>query len=207
MPKNNQKLWTVEQNHYLELNIGVKSFTQIAKKLGRSPKAIQRQAEKLGISNTKVASGKLSVHMLATALNLADKTVKKLIVQNGLPTVQFDFRYNSKDEKQPKRLSYYIDIQEFWNWAKDNKQLINWYKVEKNALPLEPEWIAEQRKADYYDWGNQKKLWNRDEDNLLWNMYYQQGLSQKEIAENLSRTVAGVQRRLKRLRDKRLATA
>ncbi|AFQ30432.1 sigma factor-like helix-turn-helix DNA-binding protein [Bacillus thuringiensis] len=201
--------WTEEEVDYLESNIGVWDFDRIAKKLGKTPKAVLKKAESLGIANTKVASGLYTMHEMAQALCLDDKTVKRLITNHGLPGKQRDFRIKNKEvdengKKKSKRLFYYIDVTDFWKWAEANKDLINWHQVPKYALMPEPEWLEERRKTDYYKWANRRRPWTPEQDAQLWSMYYQEGMTQKEIATLLARSVNGVEKRLKRLREQKL---
>lgn len=201
--------WSEEEIEYLEFNIGTWDLDRIAKKLGKTPEAVLSKADKLGIANTKVASGLLTMHEMAIALCVDDKTVKRLIVNHGLPAKQRDFRIKNKEvdengKKKTKRLFYYIDVKSFWKWAAENKDLINWHQVPKYALPIEPEWLDERRKEDYYKWLKRRRPWTPEQDTQLWSMYYQEGMAQKEIALLLGRPVRGVEKRLKRLREKKL---
>jgi hypothetical protein len=194
--------WTDQDIEFLENSIGVSSYDRIAKRLGKTPLAVESKAEKLGIGNTKISSGMLTMHELANCLCLDDKTVKRLIVNHGLPSVQKDFRIRKTTEL--KRLFTYIEVREFWKWAEGNKDLINWYQVPQYALTPEPEWLNERRKEDYYKWLKRRRPWTPEEDIQLWNLYYKDGLPQKEIAELMARPTSGVEKRLKRLREQKL---
>lgn len=46
--RNNQVLWTIEDLRFLEQNYNVRSVTEIAERLGRSPGAVALMADKLG---------------------------------------------------------------------------------------------------------------------------------------------------------------
>lgn len=194
--------WTEEAMRFLDESIGVLSFDKIAKKLGKTPQAVESKIDKLGIGNTKIACGCYTMHELALALCITDKKVKRLIIDKGLPAFQKDYRVSKTGES--KRLFYYIDIQKFWKWATANKDLINWYQVPQRSLPCEPEWLKERRKEDYYKWLKRSRPWTNEQDQRLWSLYYLENKSQKEIAEVMSRTVNSVERRLNRLRQQKL---
>ncbi|MBJ8108972.1 sigma-70 family RNA polymerase sigma factor [Bacillus cereus group sp. N6] len=194
--------WTEKDIEFLENSIGVYSFDRIAKKLGKTPLAVESKAEKLGISNTKLASGFITVHELAQCLGVCSKVVKKFTENNGLPTTQRDFRIKKKHGT--KRLLTYIDIDNFWKWAEGNKDLINWYQLPKYALTPEPEWLEERRKEDYQKWLKRPRPWTPEQDAQLWHLFYVEGKPQKEIGEIMHRTKNGVEKRLKRLREQKL---
>lgn len=191
--------WTVEDERYLEENIGTVTFNTIAKSLGKTTGAVITKAEKLGISNTKVACGLITINELSNILCVEWKVLKGWIDQYDLPAKRRNFR----EYKRNKRCFYYIDIEEFWKWASLNKDLINWFPLERQALPLEPEWVEERRKSDYYKWITRRRYWTPEEDSKLWSMYYDQGITQKEIANTLLRTERAIEKRLKRLRELR----
>lgn len=209
MADRNCKHWTEEEIEYLETYIGSLSMSAIAQKLGRTPEAVLSKAENLGIANTRVASGLFTMKQLAECLCVDGKTIKRMIDKHGLPASKRDFRIRRVKNGRNgavnvKPLSYYIDIKKFWKWAEEHKDLFNWNKVPQYALPFEPDWLEERRKEDYYRWANKRKTWTPEQDEQLWRMYYQENMQQKDIAEIMGRTCIGVQRRLKRLRDKKL---
>jgi hypothetical protein len=205
------KHWTEEEIEYLETYIGSLSMSAIAQKLGRTPEAVLSKAEKLGISNTKIACGMLTVRQLAKCLCIDDKAVKRMIINHGLPAKQRDFRIRRVKNGRNgavnvKQLSYYINPKKFWKWAEEHKHLINWHNVPQYSLPFEPDWLDERRKEDFYRWANKRKPWTTEQDDQLWRLYYQENMPQKKIAEIMGRTSTGIEKRLKRLRDKRLQT-
>lgn len=194
--------WTDQDIEFLENSIGVLSYDKIAKKLGKTPSAVDRKIDKLGIGNTKISSGMLTMHQLSKCLCIDDKKVKKLIVENGLPAKQKDFRIS--DKNKTKRLLYYIEVREFWKWAEENKDLINWYQVPQYSLPPEPDWLEARRREDYPKWLKRRKPWTEEQDAQLWNLYYKEGKLQKEIAIIMAKTQCSVEKRLKRLREQKL---
>lgn len=199
--------WTDEQKSFLANHVGDWSFEKIAKKLGKTAGAVESQIDKMGIANTKLSSGFLTMHELAIGLCVSDKKVKRLIDKCGLPAERKDFRagdrysYDEDGNKKEKRLFYYINMDKFWKWAEKNKDEINWHQVPKYAFAYEPSWLDERRKEDYYKWLKRKRQYTSEQDHLLLHLYYNQGLKQKEIALLLGRSTGSVEKRLKRLRE------
>lgn len=194
--------WTEKDIEFLENSIGVYSYDRIAKKLGKTPTAVKSKVDKLGIGNTKLASGLITVHELAKCLCVCSKTVKKFAENHGLPTVQRDFRI--KKEDGVKRLLTYIDIDKFWKWATENKDLINWYQLPKYALTPEPEWLEERRKEDYQKWLKRPRPWTPEQDAQVWHLFYTEGKTQKEIGVIMNRTKISIEKRIKKLREQKL---
>lgn len=88
-----------------------------------------------------------------------------------------------------------MDIEKFWAWAEANQGIINWAKVEENILGMEPEWVKERRKIDFYNKSNYNNPWKKSEDELL-KVYVGKGLTYVEISKKLNRTSAAVRRRI-----------
>lgn len=190
--------WTTEQIDILKSCVGKLTFDKIAKKVGKTPEAVESKLDKLGLANTKIASGLVTVHELAVTLKVDDKTVRRWIENRGLPAEKKNLRYGNKNGT--KRLFTYISIEDFWKWASKHKDLINWYKLERNVLIPEPDWVEKRRKLDYYK-KPARKPWTPQADRKLWKLYYVDGLPQKEIAILMDRTLNSIERRLKRLRE------
>jgi DNA-directed RNA polymerase specialized sigma24 family protein len=198
--------WSDEDVQVLLEGVGVLTFDGIARKLGKTPEAVESKLDKLGAANTKIASGLITMHELAIFLCVDDKVVKRLITNHGLPHYRKNFRryeYAKKmvDGKRiSKRLFYYINVEEFWKWAEENKDLINWHQVPEDALPPEPLWVNARRKEDFYKWLKRPRPWTPEQDNLLKQYYYTQGMTQKQCGTMLGRSESSVEKRLARLR-------
>lgn len=194
--------WSDEDVNILLEGVGVLSFDAIAGKVGKTPEAVESKLDKLGAANTKIASGLVTMHELAIFLCVDDKKVKRMIEKHGLPHYRKNFRKYERNERRhkKKRLFYYINVEEFWKWAEKNKDLINWHQVPEDALPPEPLWVNPRRTEDYYKWLNRPKPWKPEQDNLLKQYYYVQGMTQKECGKMLGRSESSVEKRLARLR-------
>ncbi|MEK1828921.1 hypothetical protein AAAC51_07175 [Priestia megaterium] len=84
--------WSEEDFELLDKYVGKMSIDAIANKLGRTPIAVARQIDKIGIGDMQVASNSITIHALAKHLNVHDKKIKKLVVEHGLPAKRRDFR-------------------------------------------------------------------------------------------------------------------
>jgi hypothetical protein len=187
--------WTEEELHFLEDNVGKISLLKIAEKLNRPISGIEIKLKRLGLGNTRLASGKLTANELAKALNIDTHVVTRWLNECGLKGVKRATRISAK--------FHLISVENFWKWAEQNKERINFYKIEPNILVPEPDWVEEQRKLDYQTIPKrQGAKWTEQEDNRLIEMT-NAGYKQEEIGVALNRSGLSVQRRLSRLREKR----
>lgn len=189
-----RRWWTEEEISYLEESVGRIKIPTIANKLNRTPKAVTLKMKKLGINNTKLESGMITANELATACNV-DFNVVNGWMKAGL-----------KSSPRVTRTSmrfYFIDIENFWDWAADNKSRIDFYKVDEYVLLPEPDWVEFQRKHDYHHVPRKRHAkWTEKEDSKLLQLL-RTGMTRKEIGKELNRSVHAVTRRLYRLRNRR----
>lgn len=192
--------WTTEEDDkLLSLYSQFKSNEFIAKELGRTPYAIMRRLERLGASK-HAETGTISANQLAKALNVDSKTITTHIKKKNLPAFKFRITKERKADNSP----YYIQIERFWKWAENNKDLYNWTRYERKSLLPEPDWLDEAIEQSKKIPKNRRKPWTSNEDKKLWHLYYEKGMLQKDIAKIMGRSVNGIERRLNRLRDKKL---
>jgi predicted transcriptional regulator len=196
--KTSMRRWTVQEDDYLLRYYGVKSLLQISAKLQRSVQALESRLSRLEVYGAKSHVGHITVCELAACLEVDVHTIYKWIHKKNLP-------YKIIIAKTRKFMG--IDIQSFWKWAEQNKTCLNFFKIPKNTLIPEPAWVDEQRKLDYVKRPKyEHKKWTAEEDARLWRMFYQEKRNQREIGQLLGRSRNSVQRRLERLRKKKLAS-
>ena len=201
--KRHRKPWTKEEDELLAELVGQYSFNYIANMLGRTPYAIERRLTRLGLLNTKAQGGWLSANQLANALKVEYSVIRRWYRKYGLPLKFSSLRYYSMGGKRRKMNTYRILPEEFWKWAEKHKDLLNFAKADPYTLAPIPDWFWEKQREDQRNIPKrQKQYWTSEEDQKLWNLFYHQGLSQKEIAARLGRSKMAVQKRLKRLRNK-----
>lgn len=189
--------WTLDEDDFLLHHYGVKPFAYIARKLNRSEDAIESRLVRLQAGGAVEHTGYLEISQMAAALGVDYKTVYEWSRKQGMPI---------KKAYSKKRQFLLIDIELFWQWAKDNKQFINFSKIEEGVLLPEPEWVGQQRKEDYHNIPSRtNENWDDEQDAILWRMYYGEGMTQKEIGLALKRSRSSVQKRLGRIREMKMA--
>ena len=190
------RLWTKEEDLYLEDNVGTLKLQTLAKRLGRTLPAVESRILFLGIANTKLMSGRVTANELASALKIDSHAVKRWIQNHGLKAVNKATRTEAK--------FHLIDINDFWRWAEANKEKINFSKIETDILAPEPNWVNEQRKIDSIEIPKKhRKPWDEKETQRLIELF-NQGCCLEEIAQILNRTEKGIQRKISRLKEQRL---
>lgn len=194
--KTSLRRWTKKEDEYLVKWYGVKSLDQISRRLQRSIQALESRLYRLGIHGVRAHLGNVTVYELAECLQVDVHTIYNWIQKRELP-------YNIL--RANTRTFLGSDVAAFWKWAQQNKELINFSKVSLNTLIPEPDWVKEQRKYDYFNRPKyENKKWTEEEDARLWYMFYQEGRTQQEIGQLIGRSAHGIQRRLHRLRKKKL---
>lgn len=201
MEDRTQHTWTEEEIDLLGRKAGLYSYDGIGKVLGRTPGAIQRSLfEQFGTSSAKLAMGYLSCNQLAKSLNVDFHTVARWRDKHNLPLYHMQLAYARKDRK---RKTYYIFPEDFWKWAEDHKEFINFHRIERHCILPEPEWLEEEMKKPNYKTGP----YSEEEDEIVWYLYYNKAITQVEIAKKLNRTRSSVEKRLARLRMKKGVTS
>ncbi|MGF9891106.1 hypothetical protein ABEX78_20830 [Priestia megaterium] len=193
--QNNTRLkWTTEEENILLENYGEIPVYKIEKKLGR--KKIQRKIEKEGLGYTTEYAGLITAHKLSKILNVDSHTVLNWIRTQELPHKRKVLKY--------KKEHFIINIPDFWVWAEQNKHLVPFHKIERKVLVPEPSWLEEEIKNNILNTPlRQRKLWSKEEDNLLCYFKYQLCLHNREIAKRMNRTPVSIRRRLDKFTQER----
>ena len=181
--------WTEEEEEFLAENWGMFSMEHIAKKLNRTPHAIQIRAVKLGLGPFLESGDYITLNQLLLQLrgyNGRTYTVKQWI-EKGLPV---------KTKKVKSSSFKVVNLDDFWEWAEKNRTLIDFSKLEENALGKEPDWVKEQRKADIEMKKFKRGPWTKAEDKRLINLLREFRWTYKEISEKLNRTEGAIKRRM-----------
>lgn len=190
LKKNNVKTrtWTKEEEEYLKNGYGEYSFKGIARRLGRGVNSVKRKAERMGLGPVLEYSECLTAAELGRAFKMSDINVKDSWINKY--NLKTSFKVLAKERK-----FHQINIEEFWKWAKEHKDIIDFSKLDEGYLGEEPEWVIEQRKKDFKRVDrNSHKQWTNDEDKLL-QMYWSSGRTCKEIGKILKRSEASIWRR------------
>lgn len=176
------KYWNEEEIEILGKMWGRSSISNIAKKLDRTENSVKVKGQRLFGSKSEYV-GLYTGADLARAIGVDNKMINYYL-KKGL------------QYRKSGRLNL-IKIEDFWKFAKEHKDLIKFYKIEKNIIPNEPKWVKEIRNnQNKYNKPNKYKKWTNYQDILLINMV-RKGLSTKEIAKELQRTEYAVKSRRK----------
>jgi hypothetical protein len=196
--ENPLRRWTAEEDDYMIQRYGKQPLSFIAKKLERTTGAVEGRLNRLGVYGGKSNNGDLTTYDLAAELEVGVHAVYNWIQKYNLPCYQAMVK---------TRVFTMIEVRKFWKWAEENKERINWYRVSKNALIPEPEWVQQQRHYDFIKRPQKEnRNWTAEEDAKIWKMFYSQRYTQKKIGEIMGRSAKGIQRRLDRLRKAKKAS-
>lgn len=185
-----RKRWSTEEINYLKETIGHRSISDIALKLCRSEIAISEKAKRLGLGETKSLTGRVTSGELARLLTVDRNTVMTWVNKFGLPAVQ--------KVTAIKKQYVLISPEEFWSWASEHREKIDFRKLEKNSFPPEPQWAETERQHPSHV---QRKYqhWKTSEDAKLASLI-DQGLSYEDISNIMNRTQYSVERRYHRIK-------
>ena len=92
-----------------------------------------------------------------------------------------------------------VDLKEFWQWAEQNRMILDFSKFEELSLGAEPEWVKEKRKADFergQQVGRHNTSWTKSEDEKLRRMLSKHQYGYRELARELRKTEGAVKRRI-----------
>lgn len=179
---------------FIQDNLGTMSLEWIAKRLGKQVNAVQKNLYKYtGSTNTKQQTGMITAGELAKVLKIDRNAVVGWIERHNLPSTK-------KITNRQRRFTF-IDINTFWKWAEENKEKIDFSKLEKHSLPPEPGWVVRERRIE------RKKpayiAWTLQEESRLIHLV-EQGYNFTEIAKILKRpSPTAVERKYHRIKAER----
>ena len=184
------KVWTREEENYLEENWGYVSVPTIAKNLGRSVTGIIVRASRLNLGPALLGGDYITLNQLVIAVTGHSVDSNMLIswVKNRKLPI-----HTKRVNNNSFRVVY---LDEFWEWAEKNRSFIDFSKMEPLALGREPDWVAAQRKKDFYSNALQRKdPWTSSEDAKLLRFLGEQKYGYKELSKILQRSEGAIQRR------------
>lgn len=177
-----RRAWTKQEDEYLIKKFLGQSVATSAKMLKRSVPSVKHRAARLGLNRY---IDNLSVKMVAKCFNVDYSVVKRWIDKYNLPV-----------EKSKNSNMRSIDTVEFWKWADNHRDIINWSKYEMGSLAPEPRWIDRAR-SNYKTTNSRKRITNDEISRVrkMWN----QGLTCEDIAEQIGRSVYSVEHILRKM--------
>ncbi|CAM3923193.1 DNA-binding protein [Mesobacillus thioparans] len=179
-----------EDIQLIKEQLGSHSLSTIARRLNRSMTALEVKITRLGLSHTKSYTGMITAGELARILKIDRNSVMQWILNHELDSQQ-------RITRNKKKFTF-INIDDFWAWAKSNRHKIDFSKLELDELPPEPEWVAEERKIAKQV--TNYKAWTKQEEKLVleWHCC---GKTLAEIANMLGRTRESIRKKIKRLTE------
>ena len=110
------RFWTIEEVEYLQDKWGQIETVKICKHLNRTYASVKAKVKKIGLGPARQAGTSLCASELAYSINVDKRTVDRYI-QKGLKATRKRFGLGSKK-------NICINIEDFWRFAKKNKELI-----------------------------------------------------------------------------------
>lgn len=99
--------------------------------------------------------------------------------------------------KRGKQTFNMILIDEFWKWAYENMNFLDFSNFQRNSLGKEPKWVDEKRRKDIKKSYQFKRTpWSEFEDKELMRLLSKYKYSYKELSLKLQRTEGAIQRRI-----------
>lgn len=183
-PKN----WTKEELDYLDNRWGEVSIPAIAKHLNRSVNAVKLKAGRRGLGRHIHSGTRITLLQFCDAIGKRNSYgwIKDRWVRLGLP-----IHYQKSIDKRYAM----IDIDEFWEWAEQHKDLIDFDAFSEGTFGVEPEWVQEARRASYL--AKMKKTpWTKAEDQALEFYLKQYKYTYNDLCCLMNRTEGAIKRRI-----------
>ena len=183
------KRWTTEEVKFLSENWGKLSVPVLAKNLGRTEIAILIKRDRLGLGAFLAADEFISLYKLCKCLKISyNGETKNVFAKRGL---------NIKCKKVHKNRFLLVSVDDFWKFAEQNKEFIDFSRIEPLIFGKEPEWVAEARKADFL-YKHKKTKWTAADISRL-KLYLEKGYTYRQISIELNRTEHAVKKRINKL--------
>ncbi|MBO0572563.1 hypothetical protein FDF50_12495 [Clostridium botulinum] len=182
--------YTKEELIYLEEKWGAKSVKAIARKLNRSEWAVRMKVYKMGLGDPKLSIDGITINQLSKAIGVHYQSImRNWVEQYGFPV---------KNKVLINESITYSTQNDFWEWAKDNKNLIDFSRIEENILGKEPQWAKEKRRIDILanNKSRNKRPWTDSEIEKLISLLKTYNFTYADIAERLGRSQSAVKRKI-----------
>lgn len=172
--------------------VGLKS---IAKHLGRTEAAVIVRIQRLGLGPGLQAGERISWNQFVIALTGTNSGgyLKKRLIAAGFPVHTQIIRGQNKARYTT------VDIEEFWKFAENNKDLFDFSKMESYAFGPEPEWATLKRQLDAERLRKGRRHndpWTQAQDKELKRLLSLYQYTYTDIAKRLKRSEGAVKRRI-----------
>lgn len=187
--------WTQEERDLVEDKWGIWSVAVIAKTLNRSERAVVRFAEK-----NKLGSMYWSTYLSSEQIGSMFKVDPSTVVRYWIA------QYGLKAIKKPlkKRRIYRVTLDDLFDWCYHNQDKWKATHLPDLIFGVEPDWLIAKRKQDKDILvAKRGTLWSVGELKSLKEMI-DMGMTSREIAGELGRSLNSVRRQRQRLLSKTL---
>lgn len=183
--------WTKEEDFFLKDTWGNYSYSVLSNRLKRSKSAIVARANKLGLGPLLMGGEYITFNQIRTVLGLCGGgyTFKDYVNK-------YNFPIKTKVVNKKRFRIVYLD--DFWKWAENNKTIVDFSRLEENALGKEPEWVKGKRKEDFkrFNLVPKKKDWSEAEDQKLIHLLKKYKYTYTDLTNILGRTSGSIQNRI-----------
>lgn len=187
--KNHKKNWSIEEDDYLESKWGKMAVDRIAKRLGRSIRAVEHRAVELSLGGMYSTGDYWMASEVARIIGVARSTVCNWIKKYDLKAKKVCYK------DQPK---YQIDLKDLIKWLEENQDKWSAKKLDEYGLGVEPEWLREKRRIDISK-KDRREPYTEEEDFRIVSLY-KLNYTFEQIAKETNRSIHMVKNRIKVLR-------
>lgn len=181
--------WPQAKTDFLYDKWGTLSVPGIAKKLGVSKYSILNKVNREGLGPYLENGNYITINQLFKAIGRTGgyKYTLGHWLKKGFP-LKYKQVISSK--------FMVVEINEFWKWAQENRMHINFSKFRPLVLGEEPNWVADQRKADVQLAKYKVSPWTNEEDQTFINYIKLYRYTYRDISIMMKRTEGALRRRI-----------
>ena len=169
--------WTKSEIDYLYKKAGTLTTYEMARKLKRTRRSVNWKMNHLEIGSFYENMDGVTISDLSRELHINRSRIKDdFCEKRGLPY--------KKRKLYKKKFVYIINLDDFWDWAYENQEILSFHLMDENAFGKKPDWVLEKRKNDL-ERAN-KSLQHKDTKSLRQKIIAEarcQKLTREEIAE------------------------
>ena len=173
------KLWTKEEEEYLQDKWGCVKIESICKYLNRSKRAVEDRAYR--VLNLGSQNSWYTAKEIAEMLQVNKATIVKRIIKNNFP------HHRGKTKQKP----YMLDEVQLRRFLKENQDLWHYDNLTINIFENEVGWLKAKKEADKNKLKKYKKSWSEEESFRMIDLL-RNGYNYEEVAQKLNRTIEGV---------------
>lgn len=189
------KRWTEQELDFLRERWGSTPVKSLARSLGRTETAIVIKAQRLKLGAFLTAGDYVTAEQVYAALGISNgsSTYRKIswVKNRGFPV---KYKTVNRCKFQVVRLT------DFWKWAEQNQDVLDFSRFEPLSLGKEPDWAEQKRHYDVMKSTRVKQApWTAYEDKLLQEKLKLYRYTTSEIARDLHRSEGAVIHRISEL--------